>query len=219
MANWYYYNTIGDKIEVTGKELKELARTGQITPGTMVETEDGKTAPAKRVKGLIFGTLTSLDKLDQNDNVLNDAVSIDLLEKTDIPSSSQMQSAVIPNEESNKDAIDVSTDPHIGRVICPQCGTTLEYIKSPSNIDSVVQQRESGAVLSATACCLTGCVFLIVFFPITIMLWFIAMVIMLIHVIVSDTKKDYDWFQLLVCDECGYHFRSHWKGALLYESK
>jgi ankyrin repeat protein len=54
MANWSYYDSNGDKITVSGKELKELARTGKITPGTMVESPEGKSAPAKKVKGLVF---------------------------------------------------------------------------------------------------------------------------------------------------------------------
>ena len=48
------YNENGDKIEVTGGRLKGLAKAGLITPGTLVETEDGKKAPAKKVKGLTF---------------------------------------------------------------------------------------------------------------------------------------------------------------------
>ena len=54
MAVWYYYNEQGDKIEVTGGQLKGLAKAGQITPETIVETEEGKQAPARRVKGLQF---------------------------------------------------------------------------------------------------------------------------------------------------------------------
>jgi len=54
MAKWFYYNENGDKIEVTGGQLKGLAKAGMITPGTLVETEDGKKAPAKKVKGLTF---------------------------------------------------------------------------------------------------------------------------------------------------------------------
>ena len=54
MAKWFYYNEQGDKIEVTGGQLKWLAKNGKITPGTLVETEDGKKAPAKKVKGLTF---------------------------------------------------------------------------------------------------------------------------------------------------------------------
>jgi len=64
MAVWYYYNEQGDKVTVTGKELKELARSGKITPGTMVETEDGKIAPAKKVQGLKFA-----DKVQPEDTL------------------------------------------------------------------------------------------------------------------------------------------------------
>ena len=54
MSTWYYYNEKGEKIAVTGGQLKGLAKVGRITPDTMVETEEGKTAPARRVKGLTF---------------------------------------------------------------------------------------------------------------------------------------------------------------------
>ena len=54
MAQWYYYNESGEKIEVTGGQLKELAKAGTITRDTIVETEEGKTAPARRVKDLTF---------------------------------------------------------------------------------------------------------------------------------------------------------------------
>jgi len=55
MANWFYYNEKGEKISVTGGQLKGLAKAGVITPETIIETEDGKTAPARKVKGLTFG--------------------------------------------------------------------------------------------------------------------------------------------------------------------
>ena len=54
MANWFYYNENGDKISVTGGQLKGLAKAGMITPETIIETEDGKTATARKVKGLTF---------------------------------------------------------------------------------------------------------------------------------------------------------------------
>ena len=54
MATWYYYNEQDEKIEVTGGQLKGLAKAGMITPDTIVETAEGKTAPARRVKGLTF---------------------------------------------------------------------------------------------------------------------------------------------------------------------
>ena len=54
MANWHYYNTDGEKISVTDKELKELALTGKITRGTFVEEPGGRTGLAKDVRGLKF---------------------------------------------------------------------------------------------------------------------------------------------------------------------
>ena len=58
MPKWFYYNENGDKIEVTGGQLKGLAKAGMITPNTIVENEEGKTAPARKVKGLTFGEAT-----------------------------------------------------------------------------------------------------------------------------------------------------------------
>jgi hypothetical protein len=54
MSNWFYYNEKGEKISVTGGQLKGLAKAGVITPDTIVETEEGKSAPARKVKGLTF---------------------------------------------------------------------------------------------------------------------------------------------------------------------
>ena len=34
MSKWFYYNESGEKIEVTGGQLKGLAKTGMITPDT-----------------------------------------------------------------------------------------------------------------------------------------------------------------------------------------
>ena len=55
MANWYYFDNNGQKQgPYSGGQLKWLAKNGKITPETIVETEDGKTAPARKVKGLTF---------------------------------------------------------------------------------------------------------------------------------------------------------------------
>ena len=59
MAKWFYYNESGEKIEVTGGQLKGLAKAGTITPDTVVETEEGKSAPARKVKGLTFVAVLS----------------------------------------------------------------------------------------------------------------------------------------------------------------
>jgi len=62
MANWFYYNENGEKIQVTGDQLKGLAKAGLITPETIVETEEGKTARAGKVKGLTFPDTLSIDE-------------------------------------------------------------------------------------------------------------------------------------------------------------
>ena len=54
MSTWYYTNERGERISVTGGQLKGLAKTGKITPETIVETEEGKRAVAGKVKGLTF---------------------------------------------------------------------------------------------------------------------------------------------------------------------
>jgi hypothetical protein len=57
MSTWFYYDNDGQKQgPVSGGRLKGLAKAGLITPGTMVESEGGKTAPAIKIKGLTFVT-------------------------------------------------------------------------------------------------------------------------------------------------------------------
>ena len=55
MTTWYYTDEKGERVNVTGGQLKWLAKNGKITPETIIETEDGKTAPARKIKGLTFG--------------------------------------------------------------------------------------------------------------------------------------------------------------------
>ena len=201
MANWFYYTGKGEKIEVTSGELKQLALQGAITPETIVETADGKSAPARKVKGLTFAEANP-------SSIASPGESISIPTKTtDIVPLPQTQSAIIPNAEPVKDAVDVSDDPHIGSVICPKCGATLEYTKNPSNPrDDIAQQNFN----KTPVCCMLGCVFLILFFPVGIVLGIIGCIQMAAQ---SVKDKDYiDLFQLLVCGECGHHFRSHWKG-------
>ena len=59
MAKWFYYNEKGEKQgPITSGQLKGLAKQGLITPETMVENEEGKSAPAGTVKGLTFSKLS-----------------------------------------------------------------------------------------------------------------------------------------------------------------
>ena len=55
MANWHYFNENREKIgPISGKELKQLAQQGTITPEDFVEDPNGRTGLAKDVKGLTF---------------------------------------------------------------------------------------------------------------------------------------------------------------------
>ena len=55
MANWHYYNETGEKIgPVQRRDIKRLAELGTITPETMIEDENGRSAPAKKLKSLTF---------------------------------------------------------------------------------------------------------------------------------------------------------------------
>ena len=55
MANWYYYNKIGEKVgPITSTTLKLLARQGIVTPETVVENNTGRSAIAGEVRGLTF---------------------------------------------------------------------------------------------------------------------------------------------------------------------
>ena len=53
-TNWFYYNENGEKIAVTVGQIRELARQGTIVPETVLETPEGRTAPARKAKGLTF---------------------------------------------------------------------------------------------------------------------------------------------------------------------
>ena len=54
MSKWFYHDEQGEKIEVTGGQLKWLAKNGKIAPETVVENEEGRKARAGKVKGLTF---------------------------------------------------------------------------------------------------------------------------------------------------------------------
>ena len=105
MANWHYYDENGDKITVSGKELKALAASGKITPGTMVESPEGKAAPAKRVKGLVFAEppvpppIESTTEPPLSDNEADD---------------SQEKTSASPPEENVRPKLSVDVDVNFG---------------------------------------------------------------------------------------------------------
>ena len=61
-STWFYYDNNGQKQgPVTGGQLKGLAKAGMITPETIVETEEGKKAPASKIQGLNFAETAQND--------------------------------------------------------------------------------------------------------------------------------------------------------------
>ena len=65
MADWYYYNASGEKVgPVRGRDLKRLIQEGTITPDTTIEDSAGRTAPAKKVKGLPFAEATLVPSVE-----------------------------------------------------------------------------------------------------------------------------------------------------------
>ena len=70
MATWYYYNANNEKIgPLKGRELKQLAQQGTITPKTKVEDSGGRTALAKNVTGLTFAetAVSQVENLGEQD--------------------------------------------------------------------------------------------------------------------------------------------------------
>jgi len=92
MSTWYYYNESGEKIAVTGGQLKGLAKAGLITPDTIVENAEGKSAPARKVKGLTFAAITQPEPaqetespLSNNENVASSNTTEDKFKTFDQP--------------------------------------------------------------------------------------------------------------------------------------
>jgi len=104
MTNWHYYSESGEKIEVTGAQLKALALKGIITPETLVETEEGKTAPARKVKGLTFAEMVTatdsvIDKVSEE--VTSPAGIYDILPNNSVAQESGI-TATFDNLQSTK---------------------------------------------------------------------------------------------------------------------
>ena len=118
MAIWYYYNTNGEKIEVTSRQLRELAQQGIVTPETIIETEEGKSAPARKVKGLTFAETkppeTEIYGLSQPEPIVRTSKSMyNLLESTHDQvkqklSESRKSGDILPKKEKIKTKKDIT---------------------------------------------------------------------------------------------------------------
>ena len=107
MSTWHYYEN-GEKITVTGGQLKGLAKTGRITPETIVETEDGKKAPARKVKGLTFVTATQPETVASE--TATPETEIYGLSQANPPVVENTSTAVTPEEVNPFDTIALHTD-------------------------------------------------------------------------------------------------------------
>jgi len=105
MAKWFYYNEHGEKIEVTGAQLKELAKTGTITPDTTIETEEGKTVPARKVKGLVFSETTQPESAPESANNATDLTTDTSLATETSSATLTEQSENSPLQESEKEPV------------------------------------------------------------------------------------------------------------------
>ena len=64
MAKWYYYKENGEKIgPMRGRELKQLAAQGIITPETWIENEEKTALRAGQAANLVFETVY-MDTMD-----------------------------------------------------------------------------------------------------------------------------------------------------------
>ena len=142
MANWYYYNESGDKIEVTGGQLKGLAKAGTITPDTIVETEDGKKARAGKVKGLKFAESESTRESATQDTELPDEPdAFNLATSIPIPPTSQPAPTATttpgafctycgqPVQPTAVACMACGADPRVHRKFCYACGTPVNEVQ------------------------------------------------------------------------------------------
>jgi len=72
MADWYYYNESDEKVgPIRGRELKQLARQGTVTPETRVIDENGRTALAKSITGLTFSETAQADSVPSESSTVS----------------------------------------------------------------------------------------------------------------------------------------------------
>ena len=140
MANWFYYNENGEKVAVTGGQLKGLAKAGVITPDTVVETEEGKTAPARKVKGLTFGEPTQPEMVTSESttpatvstdesNPFNISASIPIEQPPQPAPGSFCTYCGQPVQPTAVACTACGADPRVHRKFCYTCGTPLNEVQ------------------------------------------------------------------------------------------
>jgi uncharacterized membrane protein len=150
MSNWHYYSESGEKIGVTGKELRGLARTGRVTPDTFVEDPNGRTGLATNVKGLMFGETVQSETYDVK-----------------LPEPEPLSSIVAPPAEANPftDPIPVEPNPFTATysLVAPPLRSEQYYDTTPIIKDIPATDKKKSDELQ-------GCLGISVFWAI---IWFI----------------------------------------------
>ena len=161
MSKWFYYNESGEKIEVTGGQLKGLAKTGMITPDTIVETEEGKTAPARRVKGLTFGdtvqTKTTFPETVKSDTSEEVKHVLDWNVEQILPDEEKTEQLFCTNcgqaiSEQDFACMSYGADPRSHRKFCRHCGVALNpeqiiCIKCGTEVGTTTSQSTQGGAI------------------------------------------------------------------------
>jgi len=142
MAKWHYYNESGEKIEVTGGQLKGLAKAGMITPDTIVETEEGKQAPARKIKGLTFGETAqpevihtepaSSETMPTEPSPFNISTSIPIEQPTPTAATTPGSFCTYCGQPVQPSAVGCTAcgaDPRVHRKFCYICGTPLNEVQ------------------------------------------------------------------------------------------
>lgn len=129
MDSFYYYGENGQRSgPVNARQLRTLAKTGQIRHETIIETEEGKKCPARKVQGLTFGT--------------------EPLTKESEPSSGGTAKIVLPPDEKKSGDTVPHTAPKTGEI--PQSAQSA-LKKSPADLSlDELRQRRLRRVESAS---------------------------------------------------------------------
>ena len=131
MANWHYYNENSEKIgPVRGRELKQLAQQGAITPNTRVEDENGLVALAKQVTGLSFPESTPIPNVSDSYSVASS--TSDDLSSIVVPPPSAQPKANWYYFNGNKEKFGPITSGELKQLVLQGTVTPETFIEDPT---------------------------------------------------------------------------------------
>ena len=77
MSDWYYYNENNAKVgPISTNEIRAFAKSGRITPETIIENVNGRSVVARQVKGLVFPRTAIASSDDDNPFTLSIPVTV-----------------------------------------------------------------------------------------------------------------------------------------------